>query len=460
MTDAGAPSYGYREPEGMWGKIFSSHTFTPILGRAEGIYLYDTEGRRYIDVSAGPMAIGIAHGDKRVNDAIAAQLEKFSYCHPVLSNRPQAELCERLSQVAPGSLNTTFLSPGGGSDAVETALKLARQYHITRGNTDKHLVVSHRDSYHGMSLGALSVGGIAGMRRHFAPMLSDWPKVHQYSERERPARLTPEEYAVRVADELEECIHYNSPQYVSAFMATPVGCGSDYGLVPPASYWKTIREICDRYDVLLIADEVVTGFGRTGKWFAMEHFGVEPDIMTLGKGLTSLYAPMGAVMVSDEVNEPFQKGTYFNHGFTSQGHPVACAAGLAVMDILEKDGLIENSASVGEYLHERKDRLLEHPSVADVRGRGLLVVMELVADRETMEFFPRGSQPEFWLQSIGLEEGVVFYNTLYGPRRPSMPKRGLPFWISPPLCTTKQQIDELLDAVDGTLTRWEQRMGV
>ena len=405
------------------------------------------------------MAIGIAHGDKRINEAISAQLEKFSYCHPVFSNQPKAELCERLSQVAPGSLNTTFLSPGGGSDAVETALKIARQYHLTQGNTDKHLVVSHWESYHGMSLGALAVGGIPGMRRPFAPMLPEWPKIHQYSERGRPPEVSPEEHAVRVAQELEECIHYHTPQYISAFMATPVGCGADYGLVPPASYWKTIREICDAYDILLIADEVVTGFGRTGKWFAMEHFDVEPDLMTIGKGITSLYTPLGGVIVNDKVNEPFQKGTYFNHGFTSQGHPVSCAAGLAVLDVLEKDGLIENGASVGGYLHSQRDRLLEHPTVAEVRGVGMLMVIELVADKETMEYFPRGAQSEFWLQSIGLEEGVVFYNTLYGPRRPSMPKRGLPFWISPPLCTTREQIDELLDAVDRTLTRWEQRMG-
>jgi adenosylmethionine-8-amino-7-oxononanoate aminotransferase len=460
MTDESAPRYSYRDAEGMWGKVFASHTFTPILERAEGIYLYDAEGRRYIDVSGGPMAIGIGHGDRRVNEAIARQLEKFAYCHPVLSNRPRAELCERLSRVAPGSLNTTFLTPGGGSDAVETALKLARQYHLTQGRRDKHLIVSHLDSYHGMSLGALAVGGIPGMRNPFAPMLPSWPKIHQYSERERPRDASPEEYAVRVAQELEECIHYNGPQNISAFIATPIGCGSDYGLMPPASYWKTIREICSAHDILLIADEVVSGFGRTGRWFAIEHFGVEPDLMTVGKGITSLYTPLGGVIVSDAVNEPFHNGTYFNHGFTNQGHPVACAASLAVLDILEKDGLIENSAAVGEYLHAQKHQLLEHPTVADVRGSGLLMVMELVADKRTMDFFPRGSRPEFWLQSIGLENGVVFYNTLYGPRRPSMPKRGLPFWIAPPLCITREQVDELLAAVDRTLGDWERKMGL
>jgi putrescine aminotransferase len=460
MTDESAPPYAYREPEGMWGKIFSSHTFTPILDRAEGIYLYDTDGKRYFDVSGGPMAVNLPHGDSRVNEAIARQLEKFAFCHPVLSNRPKAELCERLSRVTPGNLNTTFLTPGGGSDAIESALKLARQYHLTQGRPDKHLVVSHFDSYHGMSLGALSVGGIPGMRRPFSPMLSNWPKIHQYSERELPQGTDPGEHAVRVAEELEECIHYNGPQYVSAFVATPIGCGSDYGLVAPASYWKTIREICDRYDVLMIADEVVSGFGRTGKWFAMEHFGVEPDIMVVAKGISSLFVPLGAVIVSDEVNEPFKEGAYFNHGFTNQGHPVSCAAASAVLEILEKDGLVENSASVGEYLHSQRDRLLEHPSIADARGKGLLMVIELVANKESMDFFPRGSQAEFWLQSIGLEQGVVFYNSLYGPRRPSMPKRGLPFWIAPPLSITTGEMDELLDAVGRTLTEWERKMGV
>jgi adenosylmethionine-8-amino-7-oxononanoate aminotransferase len=460
MGDESGPTYAYREAEGMWGKVFSSHPFTPILDRAEGIYLYDTDGKQYIDVSGGPMAVNLPHGDKRVNRAIADQLEKFAFCHPVLSNRPRAELCDRISRAAPGSLNTTYLSAGGGSDAVESAVKLARQHHLAQGRPEKHLIVSHLDSYHGMSAGALSASGIAGIKKPFSPMLSSWPKIHQYSERTRPPGTDLEEHAVRAAEELEECIHYNGPEYVSAFIATPIGCGSEYGLLPPASYWKTIREICDRYDVLLIADEVVTGFGRTGRWFAMEHFDVEPDMMIIGKGISSVYLPLGGVVVSDKVNEPFQNGVPFVHGFTNQGHPVACAAGSAVLEILQKDGLIENSASVGEYLHSQRDRLLEHPTIADARGKGLMMVIEIVADKETMDFFPREARSEFWLQSIGLEEGLVFYNTLYGERRPSMPKRGLPFWIAPPLSITSGQIDELLDAVDRTLTRWERKMAV
>jgi adenosylmethionine-8-amino-7-oxononanoate aminotransferase len=448
------------QPEGIWSRVFPAHSFTPILERGEGIFLYDTERRRYIDVSGGPMAIGIGHGDKRISEAISGQLEKFAYCHPALSNRPRAELCQKLSEIAPPSLNTTFLTPGGGSDAVETAIKLARQFHLSQGKPEKHIVISHLESYHGMSLGALSVAGLPGLRSAFEPMLFKWPKIHQYSELTRPAPVSAEEHAVRMARELEECIHYAGARYVSAFMATPIGCGSDYGLFPPASYWKTVREICDEHGVLLIADEVVTGFGRTGKWFAMEHFGVEPDMMTMAKGISSLYVPLGGVITSDLIAEPFQKGTIFNHGFTNQGHPVACAAALAVIGVLEKDGLIDNSAEVGAYLHSRRERLLEHPTVADVRGRGLLMVLELVSDKASRDFFPRDAQAEFWLQSIGLENGVVFYSTLYGPRRPTSQKRGLPFWIAPPLCITKGQVDELLDGVDATLSDWEKKLGV
>jgi adenosylmethionine-8-amino-7-oxononanoate aminotransferase len=460
MAETITEKYSYRKPEGMWGRVFADHSFMPVMERAEGIFLYDKEGKRYFDVSAGPMAIGIGHGDKRVKEAMANQLDKYAFCHPVLSCQVKAELCEKISQLAPGDLNTTFLTPVGGSDAIETALKLARQYHLLKGNSEKHMVVSHWDSYHGMSLGALSVAGLPGLRKPFDPMLAKWPKIPQYNDRECPSELSPEEHAVKMAQKLEEVVHYTGKQHISAFLATPVGCGSDYGLVPPEEYWKTIREICDTYDILLIADEVVTGFGRTGKWWCMEHFDVQTDMMIMGKGITSLYAPMGGVIVSDEVNEPFSKGVPFNHGFTNQGHAVACAASLAVLDILEKDKLVENSAEVGGYLHSQKDRLLKHSTVADARGKGMLMVIEIVANKETMDFFPRGAQAEFWLQSIGLENGVVFYNTLYGPRRPSMEKRGLPFWISPPLCATVEQVDELLDVVDKTLTDWEQKMGV
>ena len=448
-----------RSPEGMWANVFSYHPFAPILDRAEGIYLYDTEGNRYIDASGGPLAINLGHGDRRVSDAIAKQAEKFAYCHPIFSNAIRAELCEKVARVTPGDLNTTY-TVCGGSEAVETAMKLARQYHMLTGSPEKHMVIATWDSYHGMSLGALAVSGNPGHRNAFNPMLLQWPHIHHYHNEGRPEGMSDEENAIRCAGELEEAIHFAGAQHISAFMATPVGAGKDYGLVPPPEYWRAIREICDRHNVLLIADEVVTGFGRTGKWFAMEHFGVQADIMTTGKGISSLYMPFGAVTVSDRVNEPFtREGVHFLHGFTNAGHGLACAAGSRVIDILHEDGLIENSAEVGEHLHSKRETLLKHRTIADVRGKGLLMIAELVADKETMDFFAPEQNGEETFQAIALKNGLAFYATLYGPRRPSTKKRGLPIFITPPLCITREQVDDLIDRLDQTLTELEETLG-
>ncbi len=460
MTSVGKERPTIREPEGIWGRAFSYHPFTPVLERAEGIYLYDSEGNRYIDGSGGPMAVNLGHGDRRVVEAMTKQAEKFAYCHPILSNRPRAELCERISQVAPGTLNTSYIC-AGGSEAVETAIKLARQYHLEKGNSQKNMVVSRWESYHGMSLGALSVAGGPGNRNKFSPMLQWWPHIRQPSVVAAPPRMSFEDYAVQCARELEEAIHYAGAENVSAFIATPLGQGEDYGLVPPPGYWQAIREICDRYDVLLIADEVITGFGRTGKWFGMEHYDVQADIMVTAKGIGSCYAPLAAVTVSDNVNAAFRDNDFhFIHGYTYDGHPVACAAGLAVIEILEKDGLIDNAAEMGAYMHSHKDKLLEHPVIADVRGQGMLFVPELVSNKETMEFFPPEVNAEERFQSIALKNGLALYGTLYGPRRPAAHTRGLPIFIAPPLSITREQVDELMDVLDRSLTDLEQELGV
>jgi adenosylmethionine-8-amino-7-oxononanoate aminotransferase len=292
-------------------------------------------------------------------------------------------------------------------------------------------------------------------------MLANWPHVRHYrNPKERPAGMSEVEFALQCARELEEMIYFVGPEQVSAFIATPVGAGKDYGLMPPPEYWQAIREICDRYDVLLIADEVVTGFGRTGRWFAMEHFGVQADIMTTAKGISGLYVPMGAVTVSDEVNEPFAAGETFIHGFTNMGHPLACAASLAVLDIIEKDGLVENSARVGEYLHSNAERFLARRTIAEARGKGLLMVLELVRDRDTMEWFSPEANAEEKFQGIALKNGLAFYMTLYGPRRPGALKRGMPIFIAPPLCISREQVDDLMDRLDQTLAEWESAVGV
>ena len=449
-----------RTLDGAWNTILSYRPFEPVLERAEGIYLYDTDGNRYIDASSGPFAANLGHGDKRVAEAISKQLAKFAYCHPALSSQPRADLCERIARVAPGSMNTSHLC-SGGSEAVEGAIKFARQYHVERGNMQKHMIISRRASYHGSSLGAMSATGDPRHWGKWAVMRQQWPKIGQPTDLGLPQGVTFEDQALQSARELEEAIHYAGPDNIAAFIATPVGEASDYALMPPREYWQSVRDICDRYDVLLIADEVVTGFGRTGRWFGMEHFGVQADIMTTAKGISSVYAPLGAITVSDEVSEPFRTGgAVFGHGFTNGGHPLSCAAGVAVIDAMEEDGLVENSASVGAYLHSQKDRFLKHPTVMHVRGTGLLMSLEMVADKETGTFFPPEADAEKRLQSISLKNGIALYASLYGPRRPESLDRGHSINLGPPTCITRDQVDELIEAFDLTLTQWEEAMGV
>jgi adenosylmethionine-8-amino-7-oxononanoate aminotransferase len=452
------PVPGTRKNEGVWKHQFSSHPFEPVLARAEGIYLYDEDGNEYIDASGGPLAVNLGHGDPRVAEAAMAQMSKFSYCTPPLSNRPKIEMCEKIASILPPSINTLY-PVCGGSEAVETAIKCARQYHVLTGSPSKNKIISNNNSYHGMTLATMALAGNPTNQRIFDPMMPDWPRIQQYTAHDIPAGMTEDEWAVKCADHLAEAIHYAGDDTVAAYIATPVGSGSDYGVVPPPAYWKAVRKICDDNNVLFIDDEVVTGFGRTGKWFCIEHHGIEPDIMTMGKGMSGLYAPMGAMAVSDKVNAAFEKGA-FVHGFTNAGHPVGCAISLKVMEIIEEDGLLENSATVGEYLQQKTDGLLGHSTFLNVRGKGMLRVGELVQDKESGEFFGPETQAESKFQATALSNGLSFYSALYGNRRTPSLRRGLPLFIMPPLCITHEQVDDLIERLDATLTDWEQELGV
>ena len=443
-----------------WNRVFSDHPFEPVLQRAEGVWLYDEDGKRYLDASGGPMAVNLGHGDPRIVAAATEQMSRFSYCHPVLSNRPRADLAARVAAIAPDWIDAVYMV-SGGSEAVETAIKIARQYHVrdrrgreAHGDQPPRQLPRHDP---GRAVGV-------GHSRQPAPVRADAPEVAQ-----DPAVHARRPRGRRAATVTGRCASRRSSRSRSTTPArsrsrrssrTPVGCGSDYGEVAPREYWQAVREICDRHDVLLIADEVVTGFGRTGRWLAMQHFGVAPDLITMGKGISSLYAPLGAVGVSPRVNEPFAAGKAFVHGFTNMGHPVACAVGCAVIDVLREDRLVEHAAEMGEYFAARSGRIREHPTVVDLRGIGLLRVGELVMDRATREFFPRESGAEQKLQAIALRNGLAFYGTLYGSRRVPGPRRGLPLFIAPPLVITREEIDELIDRLDVTLSEWESALGV
>ena len=446
-------------PEGKWANIFSYHPLDVELAKAEGIYLYDTAGNAYIDASGGPMAVNMPHNDPRIKKALTDQLERYNYVHPVLANGPRAELCNLIAEVAPGNLTASYLV-SGGSEAVETAMKIARQAQINRGHPEKYKIISNHEAYHGMTLATLAVSGNPGSQAWFEPMLQKFPHIDQYSDYKKPDGMSREEWGVISAGALENAIHYAGPKTVAAYLATPHGAGCDYGVVPPDSYWQTIREICDRYDVLFIADEVVTGWGRTGKWFAMEHFGVQADIMTTAKGISGMYAPLGAVTVSDEINKPFMNDAYFVHGFTAGGHPLAVAAGIATIGVLKEDRLVEHTAAMEPVLFGYKEKLLAHPSVRDVRGWGLFLVGELVKNKSTMEFFDANDKAEHLFQQLALKNGLVMYGTLYGARRQPAFRRGLPFWISPPLSITEDQIHDMMARLLDTLTEWETALHI
>lgn len=442
---------------GDWRAVFAHHPFNVELARAEGIWLIDNKGRRYIDASGGPMAVNLGHGDPRMKAAIQRQAEDFCYAHPVLANPRRRDLCKAVASVAPEGMSGVYLV-SGGSEAVETALKIARQYHVARGKHDKWKFVSFYGSYHGMTLATVALSGNPGMARGFEPMMPQWPKAHQYSDFNRPEDVSRDDWARKSLDDLEKLLHGEGPETIAAIIATPHGCGADYGLVAPKSYWEGLRQLCDDLDILLIADEVVTGFGRTGRWFAMEHFAVLPDIMTVAKGMSSSQAPLGAAIVSDKVRAPFDTGAHLVHGFTNGGHPLACAAGLATIEILKADKLVEQAAIRGEQLFGHRDRLLRHRCVADVRGWGLFMVLELVQNKSTRSYFDASVGAEQRFQAIALSHGLVLYSTLYGSRRRPLMRRGLPMWISPPFVISASEVDELMDRLDAALTQWEQEM--
>jgi putrescine---pyruvate transaminase len=447
------------EAQGDWDRAFSYHPFNVEIARAEGVFIYDTEGRRYYDASGGPFAVNLGHGHPRMREAIVAQLDQYAFAHPTLANRRRADLCQAIASVTPKGLNTSYLV-SGGSEAVETAIKIARQYHVACGRGGKHKIISNYESYHGMTLATMSLSGNPRSNQHYDPMLIRWPKVAQYSDYRRPAGVSRDDWAVVTAQELERVIHYEGKDTVAAYIATPHGCGSEYGLVPPDLYWREVRRICDENDVLLIADEVVTGFGRTGRWFGMEHFGVLPDIMTFAKGINSSYIPLGAATVSDTINAPFQAGAGFVHGFTNGGHPLAAASGIALIEILKSEGLVEQSAERGRQLFAHAERLKAHRSVADVRGWGTFMVLELVQDEDRRDFYPPEAQAEQHFQEIALANGLALYSTLYGARRRPLMSRGLPMWIAPPFIISKNELEDLVDRLDRTLHHWEQAMHV
>ncbi len=436
--------------------IFPRHTKAryPVACGGEGAYLIDTEGRRYLDASGGAAVSCLGHGHPAVVEAIKQQVDRLAFAHSAFfTNETSEALAEHLIKRAPEGLARVYFV-SGGSEANETALKLARQYHLERGDSQRHRFIARLQSYHGNTLGALAVGGNAARRAPFDPLLM--PATHIapcYAYRHQGVEESAEAYGLRVADELEAEIQRLGPETVAAFVAETV-VGATAGVVPPVpGYFKRIREICDRHGILLILDEVMCGMGRTGSLYACEQDGISPDILTCAKGLGGGYQPIGAVLASGTIYDTIAEGSgAFEHGFTYIGHATACAAALAVQRTIEADDLLANVRRRGTALREALvERFGNHHHVGDIRGRGLFIGLELVADRASKEPFDPAAKVNGKIKSRAMAEGLVCYpggGTADG-------RRGDHVLLAPPFIIEEAQIDELVDklgrAIDGAL---------
>ncbi|GAA0581952.1 aspartate aminotransferase family protein [Kribbella sandramycini] len=435
----------------MTGAVFSraAGRDLPVVAGGNGAELFDTAGRRYLDGAGGAIVVGIGHGSAEVADAIAAQARQVAYAHgTAFTSASLVEYAEALGPLLP--VDDPYLYPvSGGSEAVETALKLARAYHLARGE-DRSVVIGRTGAYHGNTRGALDVSGRAGLRAPYQPWLGS--AVHTTSPYEYRCPF-PESHpagcGARHAEELERTISAHGPDTVAAFIAEPIAGAALGACVPPDDYWPAITAVCRKYGVLVIADEVMTGFGRTGRWFGCDHWGVRPDLLVAAKGAASGYWPLGLTVCSGEVHDTVQAGG-FVHGYTYSHHVVGAAAGLAVLRILQRERLVEASAERGAQLAaELRAELGGHPSVGDIRGRGLLQAIELVAPPEAgtpgralsgdLAPFPRSARVAERVVAAAKERGVLLYHSTGCADGTN----GDLLVLGPPLVITPAQVSEL-----------------
>src|SRR5438067_6592818 len=423
----------------------------PVAAGGEGIYLIDAQGKRYLDASGGAAVSCLGHQHPEVLAAMRAQLERLEYAHTsFFTTAPAEALADELAAHAPRDLTHVYFV-SGGSEAIEAALKMARQYYVERGEPERRHFIARRQSYHGNTLGALAIGGNAWRREPFAPILIESHHIAPcYEYRGARPDESAEAYGKRAADELEAKILELGAGNVIAFVAETV-VGATLGAVPPApGYFRHIREICDRHGVLLILDEVMCGMGRTGTLHACEQEGIAPDLMAVAKGLGGGYMPIGAVLVSERIYDVFHRGSgAFQHGHTYIGHPLACAAALAVQRVIQRDHLLENVKARGAQLAERlRARFGRHPHVGDIRGRGLFQGLELVAERATKQPFDPARRVHARVKSEAFARGLCVYpmgGTIDG-------RAGDHVLLAPPFIADATAIDAIVerlgDAVD------------
>jgi adenosylmethionine-8-amino-7-oxononanoate aminotransferase len=421
----------------------------PVIVRGDGCYVYDEHGKRYLDGLSALYCVNIGHGRSELGQAAAKQAEElgfytnWSYAHP-----RSIELAARIAELAPGDLNRVFFT-SGGSEAVESAWKLAKAYHTAKGEPTRTKLISRQLAYHGTSMGALTATGVPALRTPFEPLT---PGGHHVANT-NSYRWSEDRDPLWAADQIEEAIAFEGPKTVAAVILEPVqnsgGC-----FVPQEGYFQRVREICDRHGVLLISDEVICAWGRLGHWFGCERFDYEPDMITMAKGLTSAYAPLGAVLAADRVAEPFLHGTEtFTHGFTFGGHPMACAVALANIDVMEREDLCGHVRANEGRLREMLEGLRDLPIVGDVRGAGYFQAIELVKDKETKETFNHEESERLlrgFLSGELYERGLICRTD----------DRGDPVvQLSPPLIAGEEQFAEIESILRPVLSEAGERIG-
>jgi adenosylmethionine-8-amino-7-oxononanoate aminotransferase len=427
--------------------FYQSRLRRPLLDRAEGVYLWDKSGKRYLDGSSGAMVSNIGHSNANVLGAMRRQMEKSTFGYRLHFETEASEaLADKLAELSPPGLDRAFFV-SGGSEAVESTLKLARQYAIAIGEGQRWKVISRQPSYHGCTLGALAVTGYTPLTAPFEPMMRSMPKIpapRAYLDgldAKNPAT------GLHYADMLEERIQVEGPDSVLAFIVEPVGGASTGALVPPAGYMARIREICNRHGVLLIHDEVMSGGGRTGRFFASEHWDGAPDLIALSKGFGAGYMPLGAMLADERIVETVLDAGGFAHGFTYAGNPLASAAGLAVINEIESQGLLDNTVLMGDLLKRELNGLMHrYPFIGDVRGKGLLLAFELVAERDSMAPLAAELKAYDKLVNLAYERGLIIYS-----RRTRDGVAGDHFLVSPPMIVNSEQVTEIIEKLVASL---------
>jgi adenosylmethionine-8-amino-7-oxononanoate aminotransferase len=428
----------------------SSSVFTrgylprPTAVSASGSWITDADGNEYLDAAGGAIASVIGHGDATVAKAMAAQAGSVDWVH---ASAFTTDAVERYADAVAGlvPLDRARVFPvSGGSEAMESALKMARAYHLARGEPERSVVIARESSYHGNTRGALDVSGRVPLRSPYEPWLGQTVRVPAVSEYRCPNPAHPAACSRFHADRLEEVIEATGPERVAVFVAEPIGGATSGAAVPPDGYWEAIGEVCNRHGVLVLADEVMTGFGRTGEWFASDHFGLRPDILIAAKGASSGYWPLGLAIASGPIHDAIEEGGGLVHGFTWSHHPVGAAVGLAVLDRIKEQRLVDRARTQGEKLISGLRSALEgNPLVGDVRGIGLLMCMELVEDRDTKTPFPRSARMTERVLERAMEIGLLLYPSTGNVDG----SNGDYLLIGPPLTILDDEVDLILDRV-------------